>query len=118
MGGCKRMVNVCFVFVFSSWFITRLVIFPYHVIASPFTDFYPVYGHEGHEWMDVIVVLLSALFVLHVHWFWLIICTFMKALKNKKMKDTRSDTDDESEDEQLVETAQKVEQKEREMEKQ
>merc|ERR1719471_2719469 len=98
-GSC--MTNTCFAMLALCWLLTRLIIFPYHVIASPFSDFYPVYGHEGHEWMDLIVVLLSALFVLHVHWFWLIIQTFVKALKNKKMKDTHSETDEESEDEKV-----------------
>merc|ERR1739838_1282953 len=76
---CTILMNTCFTMLVIAWFVTRLVLFPYLVIASPFTDFYPVFGHEGHEWMDIIVVMLCVLYVLHLHWFWLIISTFVRA---------------------------------------
>jgi len=96
---CKFMMNACFVLLVVAWFVTRLVVFPYLVIAAPFTDFYPVFGRDGHQWMDVIVLMLCALYILHLNWFYLIFSTFLKAVSGQmETKDVRSDTDDEEED--------------------
>jgi len=92
----KRMfiTNVIFAGLIIVWLCTRILLYPYLVIASPFTDFYPVFGYE-HQWMHGIVVMLCTLYVLHIYWFYLMMLVLHRALFKGETKDVRSDTDEE-----------------------
>merc|ERR1711971_1330523 len=90
----QLLTNVVFAVLVVAWFATRIVVFPYHCVLSGF-----IYFKNENDSTVILVccVLMCALYVLHLHWFWLILQAVIRAIKGKGVNDSRSD--DESDDE-------------------
>ena len=88
------LMNVCFGWLVVVWFVTRLVIFPLHCIQASVVEFPQQHGGYSTR-TDVLIccVLMGALFILHIHWFWLIIQAVSRALSGKGTEDPRSDNE-------------------------
>lgn len=77
-----------------SFFLTRLVYYPYNIIGSVVTEGWGSFTCTVHScWF--FVFLLSALQLLHVFWFYLIVRMIWKLLMGTMVKDERSDDDEE-----------------------
>merc|ERR1712013_503577 len=89
------LTNVVFALLVIAWFLTRIVIFPYHVILSTV-----IYYRNDNDSNVILVccVLMCALYVLHLHWFWLIIQAVKRALDGKGVEDVRSSDEEGEED--------------------
>ena len=97
----QLLMNIGFAGLVIAWFLTRIVIYPYHCVLSGFIDFYDQHGGiDQHK--DIIIgvccALMCALYILHLHWFWLIIQAVMRTLSGKGTTDPRSDTEDDDSD--------------------
>merc|ERR1712087_706634 len=93
----KLLTNVVFAVLVVAWFATRVVIFPYHCVLSSF-----MYWKNENDSSVILTccLLCCCLYVLHLHWFWLILQAVIRAIKGKGTEDPRSD--DESEEEDVV----------------
>ena len=95
------LMNMGFACLVITWMVTRMVIFPYHCMLSGFIDFYEQHGGRARETDIIIGVccgLMCALYILHLHWFWLIIKAVIRTLSGKGTTDPRSDSEDEDSD--------------------
>jgi len=107
------LLNVTFALLVVVWFTTRIVLFPYSPMMSAWVDFYEHHGGKNSSDDFVIMtccLLMSALWVLHLHWFWLICQAACKTLHGvKEIRDSRSDFEDEKEKEEEEEEPRKEE---------
>ena len=88
MNGIMRpeiVTNVLFALVIITWFVTRIILYPYHCILSGF--------ESGTLSGYIATVLMGMLYILHCYWFKIMIGVAIRTLKGKKIKDTRSDND-------------------------
>ena len=93
-----KLGNVFFGLFFLSWVVTRVTIFPLHVIRSTLTEsvFYAeMYNVETEPFYTVLNSLLLVLLVLHVYWTWLILKILIKAFTEGETKDIREEEEDE-----------------------
>jgi hypothetical protein len=83
-----------------SWFITRLVIFPWFPVSSVVFESHRFVDYSGRctIW-HVALVLLLALQVMDILWFLRIIRAVIAKLTTGKVGDNRSDTEEEDEEE-------------------
>jgi len=92
------LLNLAFVLLVFAWFATRVVVFPYHCMLSGFIDFYEQHGNKNSR-DDMIIaiccIMMCALYVLHLHWFWLIVKAVLRTLSGHGIVDSRSDNEDE-----------------------
>lgn len=92
--------NVCFAVLVVTWFLTRIVIFPYHCVLSGFIYFKT--GHFENDSDSTVILacclLMCALCVLHLHWFWIIIQAVIRAISGKGTEDPRESDVSEMED--------------------
>jgi len=97
---CKRihqtaMMNVFFCALPVVWFVTRIVVYPYHAIASCWFDWYEQFGNHRIDVPDMnyAILFLSILYILHLYWFYLIVLVIMRRVHTGEAKDVRSDED-------------------------
>jgi len=91
------LMNIAFVILAVTWFTTRIVIFPLCPMLSAWIDFYEQHGNKNSSDDLVIMIcciLMAALWILHIKWFWLIIEASMRAMSGKTVRDSRSDFED------------------------
>uniref|UniRef100_A0A8C6U116 Ceramide synthase 5 n=1 Tax=Neogobius melanostomus TaxID=47308 RepID=A0A8C6U116_9GOBI len=94
----QRLCDAQFVVFTLVFFITRLIIFPFWIIRSVLFESWEIIGPYQAWW--VLNGLLLVLQVLHVFWFYLIICIAIKSIfKGKVSKDDRSDIESSSDEE-------------------
>ncbi|CAN9515498.1 unnamed protein product [Ophioblennius macclurei] len=94
----QRLCDGLFVVFSISFFITRLIIFPFWIIHSVLIESWEIVGPYHSWWMfnGLLVVLQT----LHIIWFYLIARIAIKAIfKGKVSKDERSDIESSSDDE-------------------
>lgn len=97
------LLNVTFAFLVVVWFTTRIVLFPYSPMMSAWVDFYEQHGNKNSSHDFVVMtccVLMSALWILHLHWFYLICKAACRTLHGAEARDSRSDFEDENEEEE------------------
>ncbi|KAF6139032.1 hypothetical protein GIB67_010758 [Kingdonia uniflora] len=92
--------SVCFGIFAASWFILRLVYFPFWVIKASSVDMGKYLNlSEAYPRMLYYVfnVMLLTLFIFHIYWWILIYSMITRQLKNKGQvgEDIRSDSEDE-----------------------
>ena len=95
----KPYVDALFAIFMITFFVTRLVIFPKHVMYSLLTEGWEIYGCE---WAGCyfFLGLLGSLQCLHVFWFSLIArMTYRLLIVGQVEGDVRSDDEDDAEDE-------------------
>jgi hypothetical protein len=87
----QRIADVCFAIFASSFLVSRLIIYPLvciipcwrFMLALPFS------------WMRYLPALLSALYVLHLFWWVMIVKVIRNQLAKEPTKDVRSDSEEE-----------------------
>merc|ERR1712087_41057 len=89
------LTNILFAVLVVTWFLTRIVVFPYHCILSGF-----IYFKNDNDSTVILAccLLMCALYVLHLHWFWLIIQAVIRAISGKGTEDPRESDVSEMED--------------------
>ena len=95
------LTNITFVILIIGWFVTRIVLYPYHAILP--TLQIGLYGADNVN-ADTRPVLWAAVFCcilycLHLHWTWFLIQVVIRILNGKGSKDPRSEEDDIDEEE-------------------
>ncbi|XP_044207627.1 ceramide synthase 5-like isoform X1 [Thunnus albacares] len=94
----QRLCDGLFVVFSISFFLTRLVIYPFWIVYSVLFDSWEIAGPYQSWWL--FNGLLLVLQVLHIIWFYLIARIAIKAIfKGKVSKDDRSDIDSSSDEE-------------------
>lgn len=94
----QRLCDGLFVFFSISFFICRLVIFPFWIIHSVLVESWEIAGPYRAWWL--LNGLLLVLQCLHIIWFYLIMGIAIKAIfRGKVAKDDRSDVESSSEEE-------------------
>nr|XP_015823606.2 ceramide synthase 5 [Nothobranchius furzeri]XP_054601972.1 ceramide synthase 5 [Nothobranchius furzeri] len=94
----QRLCDGLFVLFSFSFFLTRLVIFPFWIVYSVLFDSWEIMGPYRAWWL--LNGLLLVLQTLHIIWFYLISRIAVKAIfKGKVEKDDRSDIESSSEEE-------------------
>merc|ERR1712154_138657 len=89
----EALVEILFVSLAVVWFVTRIVLYPYHVIAAGYWDYQEL--HDTNIFASACVYFLCILYVLHWYWFGFLLMAIKRALgKNGKINDTRSDNGD------------------------
>ncbi|XP_070567073.1 ceramide synthase 6-like isoform X1 [Ptychodera flava] len=97
-GKCQKICDFLFLCFGIVFFITRLVIFPLHVLKSSAVESREIIGPYTSWW--IFNGLLAILQLLHVFWFSIIVRMVFKALRSGKVeKDDRSDCEETSSDE-------------------
>ena len=89
-----KLGNVFFGLFFLSWVVTRVIIFPLHVIRSTLTEslFYAeIHNVNVEPTYTIFNSLLLVLLVLHVYWTWLILKILIKAFTEGETKDIREE---------------------------
>ncbi|XP_056129181.1 ceramide synthase 5-like [Lampris incognitus] len=95
---CQRLCDVLFVVFGLSFFLARLVIYPFWIVNSVLFESWEIVGPYRSWWL--LNGLLLVLQALHVIWFYLIARIAIKAIfKGKVSKDDRSDVESSSEEE-------------------
>ena len=96
----KILTNIAFVLLAVCWFLTRIIIFPYHCVLSGFIDFQELHPEKtfGRISANILCVLLCGLYILHLHWFYLILQVVFRTLSGKKIADPRSDQESDHSD--------------------
>lgn len=95
------IVDPLFITFAITFFITRLVIYPFFILRSVFIEGYEAFGC-GWGGCYAFVILLSILQILHIFWFYLIARMILMFLSKSIESDIRSDEEeieDEEEDE-------------------
>jgi hypothetical protein len=90
---------VCFALLTISWMVTRLWVFPAHIIGSILYEapvFVPV-DFFALLWV-AFIAFLSVLFLMHVYWFYLILRILYKKLLLGKAVDDDRESDGEKDD--------------------
>eukprot|EP00485_Elphidium_margaritaceum_P024707 CAMPEP_0202712974 /NCGR_PEP_ID=MMETSP1385-20130828/47708_1 /ASSEMBLY_ACC=CAM_ASM_000861 /TAXON_ID=933848 /ORGANISM="Elphidium margaritaceum" /LENGTH=379 /DNA_ID=CAMNT_0049373177 /DNA_START=24 /DNA_END=1163 /DNA_ORIENTATION=+ len=103
-------MNVLFASLVIAWFVTRLLVFPYHCVLSTFLEFKEQHGNKNtHD--DVVIsccsFLMTTLFILHLHWFWLIVKAVRRTLSGKPPSDPRSDNEADQDSQQQTNSTKK-----------
>ncbi|XP_068601687.1 ceramide synthase 5-like [Brachionichthys hirsutus] len=94
----QRLCDGLFVAFSMSFFIARLVIYPFWIVYSVLFESWEIMGPYRAWWL--LNGLLLLLQVLHIIWFYLIACIAIKAIfKGKVSKDDRSDIESSSDEE-------------------
>ncbi|GAB1598016.1 ceramide synthase 2-like isoform X2 [Argonauta hians] len=96
---CGKLVmcDILFVIFASTWFITRLVIFPWRIVYSTLFLAHPIVGFCP-GWYIYNGLLLTLQF-LHIKWFLIICRVAVYAIKTGKTEDLRSETEENVSDE-------------------
>ncbi|KAM6981924.1 ceramide synthase 5-like [Tautogolabrus adspersus] len=99
----QRLCDGLFVVFSISFFITRLVIYPFWVVYSVLFESWEIVGPYQAWWL--LNGLLLVLQVLHIIWFYLVARIAIKAIfKGKVSKDDRSDIESSSDEETKCKT--------------
>ncbi|XP_041655260.1 ceramide synthase 5-like isoform X2 [Cheilinus undulatus] len=94
----QRLCDGLFVVFSISFFLTRLVIYPFWIVHSVLFESWEIIGPYQAWWL--LNGLLLVLQVLHIIWFYLVARIAIKAIfKGKVSKDDRSDIESSSDDE-------------------
>ena len=87
------LLNLCFGSVLLVWPITRMILFPYHIIGAGYFDFYEQHG-PGWPFMMATIMFMCILTILHFYWYNLLVRAAIRAWTGaKRIKDSRSDDD-------------------------
>ncbi len=91
--GVERISDVLFLSFAASWTVLRLVVYPYWILGSIWTDLADILG-----WFPLypgFVGLLLAILVLDIIWYYFIAKAILKLLRDpsSEIKDNRSDTE-------------------------
>eukprot|EP01084_Bolivina_argentea_P246339 412286_1 len=84
------LMNIGFACLVLTWFITRIVMFPYQCIYFAIIDYLE---NDRDKVFFSCIVLMCTLYVLHIHWFGLIMKAVIRALSGKIATDPRSDVE-------------------------
>ena len=90
----NKLADAFFGLFFLSWVVTRVIIFPLHVIRSTLTEslFYAeIHNVNVEPTYTIFNSLLLVLLVLHVYWTWLILKILIKAFTEGETKDIREE---------------------------
>eukprot|EP01121_Diplochlamys_sp_Union-15-3_P021073 TRINITY_DN841_c0_g2_i1.p1 TRINITY_DN841_c0_g2~~TRINITY_DN841_c0_g2_i1.p1 ORF type:complete len:301 (-),score=15.42 TRINITY_DN841_c0_g2_i1:53-880(-) len=94
-----RIKNVCFVIFAVVFFISRLIVYPFHIIKSVLLESAPTahltpYG--GMKLYYIFLALLISLQIMHIYWMFLICRMILRFLREDMdvKKDIRSDDDE------------------------
>jgi len=93
----QNLADVCFYVFGASFFVMRLVLYPYIVWSAHF-EAARYFEYDAGAW--ACVVLLYILLLLQVYWFALIVKVAIKAAKGGEAQDVRSDDEEEEDDKQ------------------
>ena len=93
----QNLADVCFYVFGVSFFVMRLVLYPY-IVWSALFEAARYFEYDAGAW--ACVVLLYILLLLQVYWFALIVKVAIKAAKGEEAQDVRSDDEEEEDDKQ------------------
>jgi len=86
--------NFLFLLFTITFFVTRLIFFPFYVVRSTIFELPVIIPSRGY-YIVVSQVFLCVLVGLHIFWFGLITRMLLRVVQNKEFADIRSDTDEE-----------------------